>query len=128
MFELATQLNNFFKSQIKLNPDTIPENSGSSNKSCLVEKQFGREVDDTKASNPVRDEDFAKTLINDLCHLTSKLGGLAQDACNSNTRKAPSSFISRLFRNFSGYDCHLFFGKLNKMAIEKGIEMKKMRR
>ena len=58
-------------------------------------------------------------IVKDYRHLTGRFRGLAHNNCNLNTRKALTSFIPILFHNFSGYDCHLIFEKLNNMATEK---------
>ena len=118
ILEIGTYMKNCFKSDIELNPYTIPENYGK-NRCWLCEKRFEKKVDCTKASNAIRDKHFAKTVVKYHCHLTGRFIGLVQIECNLITRKAHSSFIPILFLNFSGYDCHLIFEKLVNMAFEK---------
>ena len=55
--------------------------------------------------------------------MTGKFKVFAHTECNLNTRKAHSSFVPILFRDFSGYDSHHIFEKLVKFAIEENIRM-----
>ena len=88
-------------------------------------RKTDKKVDVREASNPICDEDFVlKKVIKDHCHLTGNLEGLANNECNLTTKKAHSSSAPIVFHIFFGYDCHLIFEKLVKMAIEKGIEKK----
>ena len=61
LLEIETFMKNQFKNDIEINPDTIPE-TYRENKFWLFEKQFEKDVDVTKASNSIRDKDFAKTV------------------------------------------------------------------
>ena len=111
MLEVEGYKKSFFKSELEINLDTIPENYDQS--TCwLREKEF--KLKDVK-ENPV---------VKDHCHLTGKFRGLAHKNCNLNTRKAHSSYIPILFHNFPGYDCHLIFQKLNNLTGEKGNKIK----
>ena len=111
MLEIESYLKTFFKNELQINFDTIPENYDQT--TCwLCEKEF--KPTDVKR-NPV---------VKDHCHLTGKLRGLAHNNFNLNTRKAHTSIVPILFHNFSGYDCHLIFEKLIDMATEKNIKIK----
>ena len=48
----------------------------------------------------------------DHCHLTGKYRGPAHNECNIKVTQDQSNFIPFIFRNFSNYDCHMFFKKL----------------
>ena len=50
--------------------------------------------------------------VRDHCHLTGKFRGSAHSKCNINVTQDQSNFIPFIFRNFSNYDCHIFFKKL----------------
>ena len=110
MLEIESYMKTYFKNELEINPDTIPENYNQS--TCwLCEKEFKlKEIQE----NPV---------VRDHCHLTGRFRGLAHNNCNLNTRKAHTSFVPLLFHNFSGYDCHLIFEKLINMATEKNIKI-----
>ena len=100
----------YFKNELEIIPDTIPENYNQ--KTCwLCEKEFKFKV---IKENPI---------VRDHCHLTGRFRGLAHNNCNLNTRKAHTSFVPKLFHNFSGYDCHLIFEKLVNMATKKNIKI-----
>ena len=107
--EIEGYMKNYFKNDLEINLDTIPENYDQT--TCwLCEKEF--KPKDLK-ENPV---------VKDHCYITGKSGGLAHNNCNLNTRKAHTSFVPILFHNFSGYDCHLIFEKLVNMATGKNIK------
>ena len=106
MLEIESYMQNYFKNELEINLDTIPENYVQT--FCwLCEKEF--KPKDSK-ENPI---------VKDHCHLTGKFRGLSHNNCNLNTRKAHTSFVPKLFLNFSGYDCHLIFEKLVNMATKK---------
>ena len=106
MLEIESYMKNYFKKELEINSDTIPENFDES--TCwLCGKEFKRE--DLK-ENPI---------VRDHCHLTGRLRGLAHNNCNLNTRKAHTSFVPIVFHNFSGDDCHLIFERLVNMATKK---------
>ena len=110
MLEIESYMKTYFKNEIEINLDTIPENYDQT--TCwLCEKEF--KPKDVKENSIVRDH----------CHLTGRFRGLAHNNCNLNTRKAHTSFVPILFHNFSGYDCHLIFEKLVNMATEKNIKI-----
>ena len=110
MLEIESYMKTYFKIELEINLDTIPENYDQT--TCwLCEKEF--ELKDVK-ENPV---------VKDHCHLTGKFRGLAHNSCNLNTRKAHTSLVPILFHNFSGYDCHLIFEKLVTMATKKNIKI-----
>ena len=105
MLEIESYMKTYFKNELEINLDTIPENYNQT--TCwLCEKEF--------KENPI---------VRDHCHLTGKFRGLAHNNCNLNTRKAHTSFVPILFHNFSGYDCHLIFEKLINMATRKNIKI-----
>ena len=109
MLERENYMKNYFKNEIEINLDTIPENYDKS--TCwLCEKEYKRK--DIK-DNPI---------VRDHCHLTGRFRGLAHNNCSLNTRKGHTSFVPILFHNFSGYDSHLIFEKLINMATEKNIK------
>ena len=113
MLEIESYMKTFFKNELEIILDTIPENFDQT--TCwLFEKEFKHK--DVK-ENPV---------VKDHCHLTGKFRGLAQNNCNLNTRKAHTSFIPILFPNFPGYDCHLVFENLVNMAIKKTLKLLRM--
>ena len=62
LLEIETYMKNHFKNDVEINPDTIPK-TYRENKFWLFEKQFEKDVDVTKASNSIRDKDFAKTVV-----------------------------------------------------------------
>ena len=110
MLEIESYMKLYFKNELENNFDTIPEKYDQT--TCwLCEKEF--KPKDVKES-PV---------VKDLCHLSGKFRGLAHNNCNLNARKAYTSFVPKLFHNFSGYDCHLIFEKLVNMATEKNIKI-----
>ena len=82
-----------FQKNIEIKLTTITENAGSTKKCCLREKQFGKEVDATKASNPIRDRDFAKTVVKGHCTLTGKFRGMALTEYTLYTRKTFPQFL-----------------------------------
>ena len=110
MLEIESYMKTYFKNEIEINLDTIPENYNQT--TCwLCEKEF--KPKDMK-ENPI---------ARDHCHLTGRFRGLAHNNCNLNTRKDHTSFVPILFHNFSGYDCHLIFEKLINMATKKNIKI-----
>ena len=110
MLEIESYMKTYFKTELEINHDTIPENYNQT--TCwLCEKEF--QPKDLK-ENPI---------VKDHCHLTGRFRGLAHNNCNLNTRKAHTSFVPILFHNFSRYDCHLIFEKLINMATEKNIKI-----
>ena len=110
MLEIESYMKTCFKNELKNILDTIPENFDQTN--CwLCEKEF--KLKDVKENPMVRDH----------CHLTGRFRGLSHNSCNLNTRKAHTSFKPILFHNFSRYDSHLIFEKLNNMATEKKIKI-----
>ena len=110
MLEIESHMKTYFKNELEINPDTIPENYDQ-NTCWLCEKEF--KPKDLK-ENPI---------VRGHCHLTGRFRGLAHNSCILNTRKAHTSFVPILFHNFSGYDCHLIFEKLINMATEKNIKI-----
>ena len=80
-----------FKNDIDVKLHTILENVDSANNYRLREKQFGKEIDFKDTFSPVRDEECAKTVVKDQCHLTSKMRGLAHNECK--TRRPASTGI-----------------------------------
>ena len=110
MFEMESYMKTYFKNDVEINLDPIPENYDQT--TCwLCEKEF--KLEDLK-ENPV---------VKDHGHLTGNFRGPAHNSCNLNTRKAHTSFVPILFHNFSGYHCHLIFEKLVNMATKKNIEI-----
>ena len=110
MFEIESYMKTYFKNELEINLNTIPQNFDES--ICwLCEKEFKPKV---MKENPI---------VKDHCHLTGRFRGLAHSNCNRNTRKAYTSFVPILFHNFSGNDCHLIFEKLINMATEKNIKI-----
>ena len=110
MLEIESYMKTYFKNELEINLDTIPENYDQT--TCwLCEKEF--KLKDVKE----------KPIVRDHFHLTGRFRGLAHNNCNLNTRKAYTSFVPILFHNFSGYDCHLIFEKLINMATEKNIKI-----
>ena len=110
IMELESYMKIYFKNELKINPNKIPENFDES--ICwLCEKKF--QPKDKKENSIVKDH----------CHLTGRFRGLAHNNCNIKTRKAHTSFVPILFHNFSGYDCHLIFEKLINMATKKNIKI-----
>ena len=110
MLETEGYMKTYFKNELEINLDTIPENYDQT--TCwLCEKEFKPE--DVK-KNPV---------VKDHCHLTGKFRGLAHNNCNLNTRKAHTSFVPILFHDYSGYDSHLIFEKLVNMGTAKNIKI-----
>ena len=106
MLEIESLMKNYFKKEIEINLDAIQTNYVES--TChLCEK--GIKLKDIEENPNVKDH----------CHLTGRFRRLAHNNCNLNTRKANTSFVPILFHNFSGYDCHLIFEKLIKVATEK---------
>ena len=110
MLEIEIYMKDVFKNELEINHDTISENYDQTN--CWMCKKKFRPKD--KKENPTG---------KDHCHLTGRFRGLAFINCNLNTRKAHTSFVPILFRNFSGYDCHLIFEKLVNMATAKNIKI-----
>ena len=110
MFEIESYMKKYFKNELEINLDTIPENYDQT--TCwLCEKEI--KLKDLK-ENPI---------VKGHCHLTAKFRGLAHNNCNLNTRKAHTSFVPILFHSFCGYDCHLFFENLVNMATKKNIKI-----
>ena len=110
MLEIESHMKNYFKNELEINPDPIPENYNQ-NTCWLCEKEF--KLKDMK-ENPI---------VKDHFHLTGRFRGLAHNNCNLNTRKAHTSFVPIIFHNFSCYDCHLIFEKLINIASEKNIKI-----
>ena len=110
MLEIESYMKKYFKNELEINLNTIPENYDQSN--CwLFEKEST--LKDVKEIPIVKDH----------CHLTGKFKGLAHNNCNLNRRKAHTSIVPILFQNFSGYDCHLIFEILINLATEKDIKI-----
>ena len=106
MLEIESYMKTYFKNELEINLDTIPENFDQT--TCwLCEKEFKPK---DKTENPI---------VRDHSHLTAKFRGLVHNNCNLKTRKAYTSFVPILFHNFSGYDCHLVFEKLFNTATKK---------
>ena len=106
MLEIEGYMKTYFKNELEIKLDTNSENYDQT--TCwLCEKNFRSKP---KKENPI---------VKDHSLLTGRFRGLAHNNCNLNTRKAHISFVSILFHNFSGYDCHLIFEKLINMATEK---------
>ena len=57
--------------------------------------------------------------VRDHCHLTGKYRGPAHSKCNNNVTQKQSNFIPFIFHNFSNYDCHMFFKKLDDKERDK---------
>ena len=110
MLEIEGYMKKFFENELEIDLDTTPEKYDQT--TCwLWEKEFKpKDVKDTP-------------IVRDHCHLTGKFRGLAHNNCNLNTRKAHTSFVPILFHAFSGYDYHLIFEKLVKMATAKNIKI-----
>ena len=107
MLRIEKYIKKFFEIGINSNSDTRPENCGK-NKCWLCEKlKEQKEVDVTKPSNQIRDQDFLKTVVEEHCHLTGIFRRLKHTEHKLITRSARSFFIPILFHKFSGYDCHL---------------------
>ena len=51
--------------------------------------------------------------VRDHCHLTGEIRGPAYNICNINVTQQQSNIIPLVFHNFSNYDCHKFFKKIN---------------
>ena len=110
MLKIEAHMKNYFKNELEINLDTIPENYDQT--TCwLCEKEF--KPKDVK-ENPV---------VRDHCYLTGRFRGLAHNNCNLNTRKVYTLFVPIIFHNFSGYDCQLIFEKLINMATRKNIKI-----
>ena len=50
--------------------------------------------------------------VRDHCLLTGRHRGPAHNTCNINVQEKDSNFKPFVFRNFTNYDCHMFFKKL----------------
>ena len=110
ILEIESYMKTYFKNELEINPDTIPENYNQT--TCwLCEKKFSPK---DLIDNPI---------VRDHCHLTGRFRGLAHYNCNLNTRKAHTSFVPILFHNFSEYDCHLIFENLINTATKKNIKI-----
>ena len=57
--------------------------------------------------------------VRDHCHLTGKYRGPSHSECNINVTQKQSNFIPFIFHNFSNYDCHMFFKKLDDKKKDK---------
>ena len=57
--------------------------------------------------------------VRDHCHLTGKYRGPAHNVCNINVKQKDSNFIPFAFHNFSNYDSHRFFKRLNELKKDK---------
>ena len=57
--------------------------------------------------------------VRDHCHLTGSYRGAAHNTCNINVTQKQSNFIPFIFRNFSNYDCHMFFKTLVDLKNDK---------
>ena len=57
--------------------------------------------------------------VRDHCHLTGKYRGSAHNICNINVSQQQSNIIPFIFRNFSNYDCHMFFKRLVDLKKNK---------
>ena len=113
MLEIEGHMKNYFKSELEIILDTMPENYDQT--TCwLYEKEFN--LKDIK-ENPI---------AKGHCHLTGRFRGVPHNNCNLNTRKIHTSFVPILFHNFSGYDCHLIFEKLVNMATKKTLKLMRM--
>ena len=110
MLEIESYMKTYFKNELEIILDTIPESYDQTNCWFFEKKIKPKEVEE----NPV---------VEDHCHLTGKFRGLAHSNCNLNTRKAHTSFVPILFHKLSGYDCHLIFEKLVNMATRKNIKI-----
>ena len=78
------------------------------------ESDFSKEDEEDFKNNKIcrfceKDIEFDK--VGNHCHLTGNYSGPAHYTCNINVTQKQSNFIPFVFRNFSNYDCHLFFQK-----------------
>ena len=53
------------------------------------------------------------------CHLTDNYPGPGHSKYNDNVTQKQSRFIPFTFHNFSNYDCHMFFEKLDDKKNDK---------
>ena len=104
-----TYTRTYSKNYIKLKLNTESENAALSKKLWLCEQQFEEKVGVTKTSNPICYKCFARTVVKDYCHLTSRFRGLAKNECNFETRKARCLLIPLLFHDLFRHDRQLIF-------------------
>ena len=73
-----------------------------------------KDEEDYKNNNICRfcEKNIESENVRDHCHLTGKYRGPAHSKCNINVTQKQSNFIPIVYRNFSNYDCHIFFKKL----------------
>ena len=67
----------------------------------------------------VCDNEFLIDKVQDHCHLIGKYRGPARSNCNINIPQKQSNFIPIVFHNFSNYDSHMFFNKMNYKKNDK---------
>ena len=74
---------------------------------------------DYRNNNDCVKKNIESDKVGNHCHLTCKYRGPAHCKCNINVTQKQSNFIPIEFHNFSNYDCHLFFKKLNDKMNDK---------
>ena len=99
ILEIETQMKNYFKNEIEINFDTIPENYNTNNCS-LCEKR----TEVTKRCSKCIKKDLPickeNSIFKDHCHLTGKNRESDHSNWNLNTRKAFTSIVPILFHQF----------------------------
>ena len=89
MLEIESYMKTYFKNELEINLDTIPENFDQT--TCwLCEKEF--KPKDMKE----------KPIVKDHCHLTGIFRSLAHNSCNLNTRKHILHLYQYYFITFRG--------------------------
>ena len=63
-------------------------------------------------------KNFESDKVRDHCHSTGKYRGPVHSFCSFTVTQKQSNFIPFIFRNFSNYDCHMFYKKL--VDLKKG--------
>ena len=124
MLEIETYMTNSVKIDKILNPNKLDYFDCDKKNNGFVKKNLERR----KSYERVQSKFWwrlCKTVVKYYHHLTGNINGLAHNICKLNTRTAHSSFVPKLFQNFSGYDCLLNFEKKVDMIFEKGIEIKR---
>ena len=57
--------------------------------------------------------------VRDQCHLTGKNRRPSHNVCNINVKQKDIIFIPFVFHNFSNYDCHMFFKRLDDLKNDE---------